>query len=871
MAYHPWTDLESSGPQLVRPLTLARLAGEGAERSEAGEGGCAGEDCQAAHPARSPSPGSLCSPPSPAKRARVCSERGFVLSVLAALLAGFLICGGARAQSVQTLVPAPLSFPVGIALDGVGNVFVSNDNDDTVSRIAPDGTVSVFVPAGQGLDFPEGLAFDAAGNLYVANSGNGTVSLVTPSGVVSTFVSSGVGSAMGLAFDAAGNLYVADSAGDTVEKVTPAGIVSTFASDTNYLSAPNGLAFDTAGNLYVANILPTNAGGGITKITPAGALSVYALSHYPDLFVPTYLAFDKSGNLFVTSAIGPISEITPAGTVSVLDSTSFLSARGLAIDGAGNLYVADLLGATVAKVTQADKVTTLAASALADPTFTALDAAGNIYVSNAGSRTISKVTPAGQVSVFVERASGIEHPTGLAFDAKGTLYVSDARAEKIVKVAPGGTVSPFVDLSADGNVPQGLAFDAAGNLYVACAGTELVNKVTPSGAVSIVLDRANGIITPEGLAFDGNGNLYVASAGLGTIVELTQAGQVSTFVPASAGLSAPQGLAFDASGTLYVTNSPGGTLPPGIIAVSPSGVVSEPVQGVAGMGGPIGLSFLPNQTLYVADNLSNLLFQVTLPESALPAPLLAAVLPGARSVATNATATVFATVLNTGTENLADCTVALGSSAPSSLTLGYQTTNPTTNQLTGTPNQPVALSAKQGQSFLLSFQSSGPLDVTGLAPVFACDQNQPAPTTPGVDTVDLHFSPSPGADIIALAATAPQPGIVAVPLSGEGAFALASVNVGGTQDLTVTTDTGSATLPVSIQLCPTNAVTGQCTQPMAGAVPVTITAGGTPTFSVFVTASAAIPFAPATSRIFVRFFDGNGQSHGSTSVAVETQ
>ena len=792
--------------------------------------------------------------------------------LLAALVAGFLICGGAWAQNAQILVPAPLSFPVGIALDGTGNVFVSNDNDDTVSRIAPDGTVSIFVPAGQGLDFPEGMAFDTAGNLYVANSGNGTVSRVTPAGVVSTFVFGNVGSPMGLAFDAAGNLYVADSAGDTVEKVTPAGIVSTFASDANYLAAPNGLTFDTAGNLYVANLLPTNAGGGITKITPAGVLSTYALSSYPDLYFPTYLAFDANGNLFVTSAIGPISEISPSGTVTVLDSTSFLSPRGLAIDGAGNLYVADLLGATVAKVTQADKVTTIAASVQSLPTFTALDSAGNIYVSNYGSQTISKVTPSGQTSVFVDRAAGLERPDGLAFDATGTLYVADARTEKIVKVAPDGTVSPFLDLSADDNTPQGLAFDAAGNLYVSCAGTQLVLKVTPAGAVSVVLDQPeNGIVTPEGLAFDASGNLYVASSGTGTIVKLTPAGQVSTFVPVSAQLSAPQALAFDATGTLYVTNSPGGTTPPGIFAISPSGAVSQFLQNIPGMGGPIGLSFLPNQTLYVADNLSNLLFQVSLPISALPAPALAAVLPGARSVATDATATVFATMLNTGTADLANCSVALGTSAPSSLTLFYQTTDPTTNQLTGTPNQPVAIAANQSQSFLLSFQSSGPLDVIALAPVFGCDEVQPAPTTPGVDTVDLHFSPSPGADVIALAATAPQSGIVAVPLSGEGAFALASINVGAAEDLTVTTDTGTATLPLSIQLCPTNAATGQCTQPMAGAVPVTIPAGGTPTFSVFVTASAPIQFAPATARIFVRFFDGNGQSHGSTSVAVETQ
>ena len=90
-------------------------------------------------------------------------------------------------------------------------------------------------------------------------------------------------------------------------------------------------------------------------------------------------------------------------------------------------------------------------------------------------------------------------------------------------------------------------------------------------------------------------------------------------------------------------------------------------------------------------------------------------------------------------------------------------------------------------------------------------------------------------------------------------------------ELTVSADTGAATLPVSILLCPTDPSTGQCLQPMAPSVPVTIAAGATPTFSVFVTATAAVALAPATARIFVRFLDADGQSHGSTSVAVQTE
>ena len=118
------------------------------------------------------------------------------------------------------------------------------------------------------------------------------------------------------------------------------------------------------------------------------------------------------------------------------------------------------------------------------------------------------------------------------------------------------------------------------------------------------------------------------------------------------------------------------------------------VQGVPGLGNPIGLAYLTPDTLYAVDTESNSLFSISVPLSAsAPAPLLAAVLPGGRSVQLGVPATVFATVLNTGAANLADCNVSLGSTAPDGLSLSYQTTDATTNQLIGSPNQPAAIAA----------------------------------------------------------------------------------------------------------------------------------------------------------------------------------
>jgi outer membrane protein assembly factor BamB len=257
----------------------------------------------------------------------------------------------------------------------------------------------------------------------------------------------------------------------------------------------------------------------------------------------------------------------------------------------------------------------------------------------------------------------------------------------------------------------------------------------------------------------------------------------------------------------------------------------------------------------------------------LPAsPLFAALLPGARSVALGTAATVFATLLNSGGTSLNNCQIALPASAPGGLALTYQTTDPATNQLTGLPNQPVTIAAHAGQSFVLGFTAPAALSDPAQGLVLACDGITHAASIRGLNTIDLTISATPVADIVALAATASGNGILQIPLSsgGAAAFAAASINVGVGGTLTASTDFGGAALPVTATLCQTNPVNGQCLTPPAASVAVTIGAAATPTFSVFATASSAIPFAPGASRIFLRFTDAAGVSHGSTSVAVRT-
>jgi hypothetical protein len=319
----------------------------------------------------------------------------------------------------------------------------------------------------------------------------------------------------------------------------------------------------------------------------------------------------------------------------------------------------------------------------------------------------------------------------------------------------------------------------------------------------------------------------------------------------------------------YVTTD---LLPPGATV---SGFSFDSTESPTDLTGAHGAT-LPNDVSFVYSSvpLGGPGFQLvpTITNPLPPSPAAASVLPGGRSVQVGQTATVFANMVNGGPTSLLGCEIVLPAAAPGGLSLTYQTTDPATNAPVGTPNVPVTIPAGATANFVLSFKAGAALTASQLALNFDCNGVAPVTSIPGVNTVDLLFSATPIADVIAIAATATGNAIVEVPQStgGTGAFAIATANVGSTDTITVGIDTGSATLPLTATICQTNPASGACLAAPASTVTLTDTAGTTPTFSVFVNASAPIALDAANSRLFVRFKDANGVSHGATSVAVET-
>ncbi len=423
-----------------------------------------------------------------------------------------------------TGVAATFAQPDAVAVDTMGNVYVADSGNALIRKITSAGVVTTFAGmvgvtgdsdgpgATASFNNPNGVAVDGAGNVYAVNH-NGTIRKITPGSVVSTLAGlpamvgsdDGTGGAalfdlpLGAAADAAGNVFVADTGNDTIRKVTPAGVVTTVAGTAagGYRDATGaaarfggvgGLAIDPAGNLFVTDD-PT-----IRRITRDGVVTTWAGTH---------------------NVVG--------GTDGTGAAASFWTPAALAADSAGNLYVGDGGNHAIRKITPAGEVTTLAGGAgngsvdgtgaaakFNYPWGVAVDGSGNVIVADSGNQTIRRVTPAGVVTTLAGLSGSVgsadgtgaaarfNSPQGVVTDSAGNVFVADTVNHTIRKMTPGGVVTTFAGTAGvpgfvDGTgaaarfiFPLGLAIDSAGNLFVGGVNDDVVRKITPAGVVTTI-------------------------------------------------------------------------------------------------------------------------------------------------------------------------------------------------------------------------------------------------------------------------------------------------------------------------------------------------------------------------------------------------
>ncbi len=530
---------------------------------------------------------------------------------------------------------AQLNNPRGVAVDAAGNLYIADQQNNRIRKVS-NGVISTV--AGNGtpdfggdngpatsaqLSFPDGVAVDSAGNLYIADGGvrirevsNGVITTVAGNGVHGYGGDNGPATSAqvvttGVAVDSTGNLYIADLYNSRIRKVSK-GVITTVAGNGVYgysgdngpatsaqLGEPFGVAVDAAGNLYIADTLNARV--------------------------------RQVSNGVITTVAGGVNVVSDSGPAT---GAQLAEPKGVAVDAAGNLYIADydrirkVSSGMIATVAGGGNVVSdngpATGAQLAQPYGAAVDSAGNLYIADLGNRLIRKVsngvvtTVAGGGSVLGDNgpATGAQltWPGGVAVDAADNLYIAEQGSSRIRKVSNGVIATVAGDgtwgyggdngpaTSAQLSGPWGVAVDSAGNLYIADTRNNRIRKVS-NGVITTVAGNGtpgfsgdNGPASnaqlngPSGVAVDAAGNLYIADSGNyrirkvsnGVIATVAGSGVTSPaggggfsgdYGPAtSARLNNPSGVAVDSAGNLYIADTGNDR----IRVLIPSGQVSSP-------------------------------------------------------------------------------------------------------------------------------------------------------------------------------------------------------------------------------------------------------------------------------------------------------
>jgi uncharacterized protein (TIGR03437 family) len=657
---------------------------------------------------------------------------------------------------------APLGQIESAAVDSAGNLYIADFSDNRVMRISPGGILAVVAGNGvQGfsgdggpatsasLNGPSGLAVDSGGNLYIADQNNSRIRRVS-GGVIATVagngtqeysgdggpsVSASLNQPSGVAVDSVGNLYIADQDNNRIREVS-GGVITTVAGNgtegdvgdggpatSAFLGNPDYIVVDAADNLYIADqtncrirkvshgIITTVVGNGNQGYSGDGGPATKA-----SLNQPAGVAVDPAGNLYIADWLNQVIRKVSGGIITTVAGTGAIGYSGdggpatnaslnfpigVAVDSASNLYIADTYNNRLRKVS-GNIITTTAGNgtnrysgdggpatgaSFNGPSDVAVDSAGNLYIADTNNNRIRKVsggiitTVAGSGSAGYSGDGGpatsaqLNGPTGVAVDFAGNIYIGDG-FNPVVRKVSGGIITTVAGngvqgYSGDGGratnaslyLPSGVAVDSVGNLYIADASDNVIRKVS-DGIITTVAGGFEGVVVfcvpfsincagfsgdggpatsaqlngPGGVAVDSTGNIYIADSGNnrirkvsgGIITTVAGSGPSCSFTvpcggfsgdggPAtSAQLNGPDGVSVDSTGNLYIADTYNNSIrrvSGGIITT----VAGDGFQGYSGDGGlatgasldlPSGVFVDSTDDLYIADYGNNRIREV---------------------------------------------------------------------------------------------------------------------------------------------------------------------------------------------------------------------------------------------------------------------
>jgi len=573
-------------------------------------------------------------------RVRKVNASGTITTIAGNGTRGCVGDGGAAAS-------AELNAPAELAADAAGNIYIADNAGCNIRVVSTQaGTITVLgVTIGAGniasvagdgvngyngdgiaatsaeLNFPRGVALDSFGNLYIADTVNSRIREVNTSGTIGTVAGNGtpgysgdsgpaasaeIAAPFGVALDASGDLYIADSEAAAqgvtdyrIRKVSSGGTISTVAGNGNATYSgdgqtatgaqfyyPDDVAVDAAGNLYIAD----SSNNVIRAVnTQSSTITVLGIS------IPPGDIATVAGNESLHFSCSTDSIFCFGGDGGPATSALLNLPSGVALDGAGNLYIADSENARIRKVDTSGTISTVAGSDLIGdkngsatgaafnfPVALTLDWEGNIFVSDNYGNVIRAVNtqsypitvlgvtiPPGNIATVAGNgmpgysgdngaatSAELSGPLGIALDAAGNLYFADGANDRARKVDTGGTITTVAGngtegYSGDGGAatsaeligPYGVTADSSGNLYISDA-----SGYTPSN------DSAFRVVNNQACAIDVLG-LTIAPGDIATVAGKGSEGFSGDGGLATGGmLDLPTGAALDAAGNLFIAD-----------------------------------------------------------------------------------------------------------------------------------------------------------------------------------------------------------------------------------------------------------------------------------------------------------------------------
>jgi uncharacterized protein (TIGR03437 family) len=514
---------------------------------------------------------------------------------------------------------ASLLSPRNLAVDDAGTLYISEFEGHRVRRLGADGRMYTAAGTGQSgfrgdgsaaasalLSYPAGLALDRSGALYIADSGNNRIRKIYASGAIGTVLGGSASTALSVpiavAVDSVGTIYAADSS-FVVRAFTQAGKWMDYAgTGAPGFSGDGGLAtkaaltaiHDLLASPYSTSLFVSD-GVRVRSVDLAGVIRTFAgdgyvhavgdglLANLANLNQPVAVALDYAGNLFIAdSGTQRVRQVLPNGIIQTTAGTGAAAMgaegmaavttplnfpMGVAVDGSGNLLIADTYNHRIRLVTSDGRIHTVAGTgisgsgddgappltvALRGPRGVCTDRAGGTYIVDTSNHRVLRFVTGGPVQTVAGNGSPgdggdggqatlaqLNQPAACQVDSYGNLYIADTLSHRIRKVSATGLISTVAGSGAAGfsgdegastsanlSAPLGVAADDAGNLYIADTGNHRVRLVTPDGVIHTIagagLPAFSGDTGPAlsaqlnltaGLVLDGSGALYIADSG----------------------------------------------------------------------------------------------------------------------------------------------------------------------------------------------------------------------------------------------------------------------------------------------------------------------------------------------------------------------